>query len=187
MNLKVGQWHAKMDPWCRPKSLYTMLKTDIRNQIFHKATTISAIDLISVKKCRPWSDDVSETRRLVLVYTFCKCPKVPFRVTLAKWFFWWSSLLDMANLCLHVRDRYMYYGTRKFLSTSFVPRFVQHFKQKVVTNLLLITKQVSYANNSCSDEGIFRIKAVWHLATISQNSEGVSLSGHRQNILRYAV
>ena len=42
--------------------------------------------MTSVKKCRPWSDTASETRRLVWVYTFCICPKVPFCMTLAKFF-----------------------------------------------------------------------------------------------------
>ena len=68
-------WKLVMDLWCRPKSLYTMLKTHIRNQIVHKA-----IDLISFQKCRPWSDDVSEARQLVWVYTLCICPKVPLHM-----------------------------------------------------------------------------------------------------------
>jgi len=44
---------------------------------------ICDIDVTSVKKCRPWPDAASETRQLVLVYTFCTCPKVRFRMTLA--------------------------------------------------------------------------------------------------------
>ena len=39
---------------------------------------MSVIDVIIVKK--------SETRRPVWVYTFCICPKVPFRMTLANVF-----------------------------------------------------------------------------------------------------
>ena len=42
-----------------------------------------ATDVTSVEKCRLWSDAVSETQQLVWVFTFCKCPKFPFRTTLA--------------------------------------------------------------------------------------------------------
>jgi len=66
--------------WCRPRSA---LKTLIRNQTVHTARNISFIDVMSVNKRRPWLDAASETRRLVWVYTFCLCPKVPFRMTLA--------------------------------------------------------------------------------------------------------
>ena len=38
--------------------------------------------MTSVKKYRPWSDAASLTQRLVWVYTFCTCPKVPFPMTL---------------------------------------------------------------------------------------------------------
>ena len=60
-----------------------MLKTPIRNKIVYIARNISAIDVMVVKKCRPWPDAASEKLRLVWVYAFCICPKVPFRMTLA--------------------------------------------------------------------------------------------------------
>ena len=62
-----------------------MLKTPIRNQTVHTARNICAMEVTSVKKCRPWPDAASETRRLVWVYTFCICPNVPFRMTLASY------------------------------------------------------------------------------------------------------
>ena len=44
-------------------------------QTVHTPRKINAIDVTSVKKCRPWPDAASETRRLVWVYTFCICRK----------------------------------------------------------------------------------------------------------------
>jgi len=45
---------------CRPRSATkTMLKTPIRNLTDHRARNISAIDVTSVKKCRPWPDAAS--------------------------------------------------------------------------------------------------------------------------------
>ena len=69
---------------CRPRSAsLTMLKTPIRNQTVHTARSLCAIDVTSVKNCKPRPDAASETRRLVWVYTFCICPKVLFGTTLA--------------------------------------------------------------------------------------------------------
>jgi len=59
-------------------SPYTILKTAICNLIVHTARNICATDVTSVKKCRTWSVAALETQRLVWVYTFCTCPKVPF-------------------------------------------------------------------------------------------------------------
>ena len=61
---------------------YTLLKTAVRIQIAYTARNVCAIDVTRVKRYRPWPDAVSKTRRLVWVYTFCICPKVPFRMTL---------------------------------------------------------------------------------------------------------
>ena len=76
-----------------------ILKTYIRNQIVHTTIYISVIDVMSVKKCRSWPDAASETRRLVWVYTFCICPKVPFRMTLAIYNFMSLRLVSNLGLC----------------------------------------------------------------------------------------
>ena len=88
--ISYGQCHTKRDlrtfHIVQTKiSPYTMLKTPIHNKSVYKARKISAIDVMIVKKCRPWPDAASETRRLVWVYTFCMCPKVPFRMTLVNY------------------------------------------------------------------------------------------------------
>ena len=88
----IGQRHTKRYLWTfhivyTKISPYTMLKIPIHKQIVYTARKISAIDVMIVKKCRPWPDAASETRRLVWVYTFCICPKVPFRMTLVIWVF----------------------------------------------------------------------------------------------------
>ena len=56
--------------------------------IAYTARNVCAVDVTSVKKCRPWPDAASETRRLVMVYTFCICPKVP------------KILHDAGHICL---------------------------------------------------------------------------------------
>ena len=84
-----GQRHAKRD--LRTLQIvqtkitpHTMFKTPLmRDQNGYTARKICAIDVTSVKKCRPWQDAASETRRLVWVYIFCICPKVLFRMMLA--------------------------------------------------------------------------------------------------------
>jgi len=48
----------------------------------HQETFISATDLRTVKKWRPWWDTALETWRLVWVYTFNRCRKAPLRLTL---------------------------------------------------------------------------------------------------------
>ena len=85
-----GQRHAKRDIRTymyhivqTQISPYTILKTSKRNPIVYTARNICATVVPSVKKCRPYSDAASETQRLVWVYTFCMCIKVPFRMTLA--------------------------------------------------------------------------------------------------------
>ena len=72
------------------------LKTHKHNKIVYKSSKFSAIDVMIVKKCRPWPDAASKTRWLVWVYTFCICPKVPFRMRLAIYLKshpndWWSG------------------------------------------------------------------------------------------------
>ena len=83
-----GQRHAKRDLQTLQlvqiqNNPYTILIKAIRIPIAYTTSNICDIDVTSVKKCRPWSDAASETQRLVWVYTFCTCPKVPFRMTLA--------------------------------------------------------------------------------------------------------
>jgi len=67
------------------------------------------IDVTSVKKCRPWSDAASETRRLLWVYTLCKCPNVPFHMTLAKWLqnsYAWTGIWTGITLVTLLRKLY---------------------------------------------------------------------------------
>ena len=58
-----------------------MLKALICTQFDYMARNACVIDVTNVKKCRPWPDAASETRRLLWVYTFCICLNVPFRMT----------------------------------------------------------------------------------------------------------
>ena len=90
-----------------------MLETPKRNKSVYIARKISAIDVMIVKKCRPWPDAASETLRLVWVYTFCICSKVPFRMKLAICFMFCDSsvvlylftsiLLCYSGVCLLCR------------------------------------------------------------------------------------
>ena len=84
----IGQCHAKRDLRTihiveTQISSYSMFKTPIHDQNVYITRKRCAVDVMSVKKCRPWPVAALETLRLVWVYTFCICPKVPFRVTLA--------------------------------------------------------------------------------------------------------
>ena len=66
--------------------LLILSEDDVFNKAVHEIVRkISGIDVMIVKKCRPRPDAASETRRLVWIYTFCICPKVPFRMTLANY------------------------------------------------------------------------------------------------------
>ena len=49
---------------------HKMLKTSIRYQNVYAVRSINAVDVTSVKKCRPWAYAASETQRLIWVYTF---------------------------------------------------------------------------------------------------------------------
>ena len=77
-----------------------MLETPIRIQIAFTARNISAIGVTSIKKC-------SETQRLVWVYTYCICSKVPFRMTLViceKVPYCGTNIVILDQLFLHVCD-----------------------------------------------------------------------------------
>ena len=67
--------------------------------IVYVARNICIIDVTSVKTCRRWPDAASETRRLVWVYTFCICPKVPFRMTMAIIYYATAVLSCLLQYC----------------------------------------------------------------------------------------
>ena len=139
------------------------MKPAICNSIVYTARNLIVIDVTSVKKCRPWPDAASETRRLVWVYTFCICPKVPFcmtlviygKVTLAPW---WSIFFKKSSALKEFE---------KQLNEKYFCKKTNHEIRQPVSNM------------ESDNQSQRRRKNIWYLAAIA--TRGITRAGNFYN------